>query len=85
MKNKDNFEKKFKNTFLPYRLSTQEDNIKEMKWYIETINNKMNIINILNILEGYNKLKGLVLNKENINKINTITGERIHRNNFLIS
>ena len=85
LKNKDNFEKKFKNTFLPYRLSTQEDNIKEMKWYIETINNKMNIINILNILEGYNKLKGLVLNKENINKINTITGERIHRNNFLIS
>ena len=85
LKNKDNFEKKFKNTFLPYRLSTQEDNIKEMKWYIETINNKLNIINILNILEGYNKLKGLIQNKENINKINTITGERIHRNNFLIS
>ena len=56
-----------------------------MKWYIEIINNKLNIINILNTLEGYNKLKELIKKKENINKTNTIAGDIIHKNNFLIS
>ncbi len=85
LKNKDNFKNKFKNTFLPFRLSTAKNNIKEMKWYIETINNKLNIISILNILERYNKLKGLIQNKVDINKTNTIAGNIIKKNNFVIS
>ena len=85
LKNKDVFKNKFKNSFFPFRLSSLKNN--EMKWYIQVINNKMNIIYILNVLEGYNKLKGLFQNRNNntINKINTISGNIIYKNNFLIN
>ena len=56
-----------------------------MKWYIKTINNKLNIIYILNIVEGYNKLKGLIQKNMNINKIYSISGDMIYKNNFLIN
>ncbi len=82
LKMKGTFESKFKNTLLPFKLSSSKDDIKEMKWYIETINNKLNIIYILNIIEGYNKLKGLILKNLNINKINTISGDMLYNNNF---
>ena len=54
-----------------------------MKQYIQTINNKFNIISILNILEGYNKLKRLIQKDKYINKTNSIVGDIIHKNNFL--
>ena len=56
-----------------------------MKWYIEIINNKLNIINILNTLEGYNKLKESFQKKENLNKSNSITDDIVHKNNYLMN
>jgi hypothetical protein len=58
---------------------------KKMKWYIEIINNKLNIINILNTLEEFNKLKTLIQKKENINKTNSMTDDLIHKNHYIIN
>ena len=85
LKKKDTFESKFKNTLLPFKLSTSKDDIKEMKWYIETINKKLNIIYILNIIEGYNKLKGLFQKNMSINKINSISGDMVYKNKFFLN
>jgi hypothetical protein len=84
LKKKDAFESKFKNTLLPFKLTTSKDDIKEMKWYIETINNKLNIIYILNILEGFNKLKGFIQKKNTINQIKQINSD-FYKNNYVIN
>ena len=57
---------------------------KEIKWYIETINNKLNIIYILNILEGFNKLKGFIQKKNTINQIKQINSD-FYKNNYVIN
>ena len=84
-KYKDNFKNKFKNTFNQFRISSKKINTNKMKWYIEIINNKLNIINILNTLEGYNKLKESFQKKENLNKSNSITDDIVHKNNYLMN
>ena len=84
LKNKDNFESRFKYTLLPFKLSTTKHDAKEMRWYIETINSKLNIIYILNILEQYHKLKELIQKEVPVNEINTISGDILYKNNFLI-
>ena len=84
LKNKDNLDKKFKSTIFPLKLMTTRNIRKEIKWYIETINNKLNIIYILNILEGFNKLKGFIQKKNTINQIKQINSD-FYKNNYVIN
>ena len=85
MKNKNNFKNSFKNTFNSFSFSLPKIISKKMKWYIEIINNKLNIINILNTLEEFNKLKTLIQKKENINKTNSMTNDLLHKNHYIIN
>ncbi len=65
LKDKDKFKAKFSNSFLPYFFTSKRKDKSEMDWYIKTINNKLNIIYVLNLLEGFHLLsiaqkKGLI-------------------------
>ena len=75
LKDKEKFKAKFSNSFLPYFFTSKRKDKSEMDWYIKTINNKLNIIYVLNLLEGFHLLsiaqkKGLI-NDLDINLNNT--------------
>ena len=59
LKDKENFEQKYhKKLFLPFLFATTSYNDKkEIDWNIKTINRKLNIITVLNLLEQIEKIK----------------------------
>ena len=58
MKDKEKIDNKFKRLFLPLSmtLKSKQDKI-EFYWYIKIINEKLNVIHVLNILEQMDKLR----------------------------
>ena len=72
LKEKDRFKIKFSNSFLPYFMIFKSKHDKsEMDWYIKTINDKLNIIYVLNILENYYQINTQKRNYTNNFEINT--------------
>ena len=63
LKEKENIDKKFRFTILPLRFAIQKkEDLEIIKWIIKTINNKMNLIEILKKLEVIEKLRNDFLN-----------------------
>jgi hypothetical protein len=59
LKEKKSFEKKYRFSILPLGLSLRnKENLKTIKWYIKVINNRLNVISVLNKLEFVEKIKG---------------------------
>ncbi len=59
LKEKKSFEKKYRFSILPLGLSLRnKENLKTIKWYIKVINNRLNVISVLNKLEFIEKIKG---------------------------
>ena len=75
LKEKEIFEKKIRTNFLPLLFSakTSQDK-KEMKWYIKNINKRLNVINVLNILEPVEKIKNDLFTSMIVNNIENKTG-----------
>jgi hypothetical protein len=58
LRDKDKFSKKYKFKFLPFYFCTRTySDRNEIKWYIKIINKRLNIINVLNVLEQCDKLR----------------------------
>ena len=58
LRDKDIFSNKYKLKFLPFNSCIRSySDRKEIKWYIKIINKRLNIINVLNVLEQCDKLR----------------------------
>ncbi len=58
LRDKDIFSNKYKFKFLPFTLCIKSNSDrKEINWYIKIINKRLNIINVLNVLEQCDKLR----------------------------
>ena len=63
LKEKENIDKQFRFTILPLRFAIQKkQDLEIIKWIIKTINNKMNLIEILKKLEIIEKIRNDLLN-----------------------